>query len=44
MPIVMRFWTYQKNVDFIAKCDGFLRENDKNLIMGDTVAKRFGVD
>lgn len=44
MPIVMRFWTYQQNIDFITKYCDFLSETEKNLIMGGTVAKLLGVD
>ena len=43
MPIVMRFWTYRQNLDHIrAHCD-FLSEDDRDLILGGTVARLLGV-
>jgi predicted TIM-barrel fold metal-dependent hydrolase len=44
MPIVMRFWSYRQNIDFITRYCGFLSDAEMDLIMGGTVAKLLGVD
>jgi predicted TIM-barrel fold metal-dependent hydrolase len=44
MPIVMRFWTYKQNIEFIARHCDFLSKEDTDQIMGGTVAKLLGVD
>ena len=44
MPIVMRFWTYQQNIDFITRYCNFLGQRDTDLIMGGTIANLLGVD
>ena len=43
MPIVMRFWTYQQNIDFIDKYCDFLSQEQKDAIMGGTTARLLGV-
>jgi len=44
MPIVMRFWTYQQNIDFVTRYCNFLSKKDTDLIMGGTIANLLGVD
>lgn len=44
MPMVMRYWTYQQNVDFIVDYCDFLSGTELDLIMGGTVARLLGVD
>ena len=43
MPIVMRFWTYQQNVDLIRTHSDFLTQDERDLILGGTVARLLGV-
>ncbi len=44
MPIVMRHWTYQQNIDFIVKYCDFLSTDDLALIMGGTTKRLLGLD
>lgn len=44
MPIVMRFWTYRQNVDFIREYCDFLSAGEMDAIMGGTTARLLGVD
>ena len=44
VPIVMRFWTYRQNIDFITRHCDFLGQKETDLIMGGTVAKLLGVE
>jgi predicted TIM-barrel fold metal-dependent hydrolase len=43
MPIVMRSWTYQQNLDFIRNYTGFLSEESTNAILGGTVSRLLGL-
>ncbi|MCH7982644.1 MAG: amidohydrolase [Chloroflexi bacterium] len=43
MPIVMRHWTYQQNIDFIVKYCDFLSKEDLALIMGGTIKRLLGL-
>lgn len=43
MPIVMRFWTYRQNIDFIQRYCGFLSAGEQDAIFGGTVARLLGV-
>ena len=43
MPIVLRFWTYRQNVDFIRRYCDFLGPAEIDAIMGDTAAALLGV-
>ena len=43
MPIVMRHWTYQQNIDFVEKHCGFLSAEDRGLIMGGTTRRLLGL-
>jgi len=43
MPIVLRFWTYRQNVDFIRGYCDFLSPADMDCILGDTSARLLGV-
>jgi predicted TIM-barrel fold metal-dependent hydrolase len=44
MPIVMRFWTYRQNIDFIREYCDFLSKDELNAILGGTTARLLGVD
>ena len=43
MPIVMRFWTYRQCIDQIRKYSDFLSEQERNMVLGGTVARLLGV-
>ena len=43
MPIVMRHWTYQQNIDFIVKYCDFLSKEELGLIMGGTTMRMIGL-
>ncbi|HEY3079849.1 MAG TPA: amidohydrolase family protein [Chloroflexota bacterium] len=42
MPIVLRFWTYRQNVDFIRRYCDFLSPAEIDAVMGDTAAALLG--
>ena len=44
MPIVMRFWTYRQCIDQIRKYSDFLSEQERNMVLGGTVARLLSVD
>jgi predicted TIM-barrel fold metal-dependent hydrolase len=44
MPIVMRFWTYRQNLDHIREYTEFLSDDQRDDILGGTVARLLGVD
>jgi hypothetical protein len=44
MPIVMRHWTYQQNIDFVVKYCDFLSKGELALIMGGTTKKLLGIE
>jgi predicted TIM-barrel fold metal-dependent hydrolase len=44
MPIVMRHWTYQQNIDFIVDYCDFLSDADRRMIMGGTTCRLLGLD
>jgi len=44
MPIVMRHWTYQQNIDFVVKYCDFLSNGELALIMGGTTKKLLGIE
>ena len=43
MPIVMRFWIYRQNIDHIRAYCKFLSDDERDLILGGTVARLLGV-
>ena len=43
MPMVMRFWTYRQNVDFIGRYCDFLSDDDRAAILGGTAARLMDV-
>jgi hypothetical protein len=43
MPIVMRHWTYQQNIDFIVKYCDFLSKQELALIMGGNTKRLLGL-
>ena len=43
MPIVMRFWTYRQNIDFIRRYSSFLSTEEMDGILGGTSARLMGV-
>ena len=43
MPIVMRFWTYRQNIDFIRRYCSFLSAEEMDAILGGTSARLMGV-
>ena len=43
MPIVMRFWTYRQNIDFIRSYCDFLDADEASAILGGTTARLLGV-
>ena len=43
MPIVMRFWTYRQNIDFIRRYCSFLSTEEMDAILGGTSARLLGV-
>ena len=43
MPMVMRFWTYRQNVDFIGRHCRFLADDDCAAILGGTAARLMNV-
>lgn len=44
MPIVMRHWTYQQNIDFIVDYCDFLSDEDRRMIMGGATRRLLGLD
>lgn len=43
MPMVMRFWTYKQNIDFIGEYCDFLSPQEKDAILGGSTARLLGV-
>ena len=43
MPVVMRHWTYQQNIDFITKYCDFLKADQLESIMGGTAMRLLGI-
>jgi predicted TIM-barrel fold metal-dependent hydrolase len=43
IPMVLRFWTYRQNLDFIRRYCDFLRTADLAALMGGTAARLLGV-
>ena len=43
MPIVMRFWSYQQNIDLIRTYSDQISADERDLILGGTVARLLGV-
>ena len=39
LPMVLRFWTYQQNIDFIRVYCDFLSQQEKDAILGGTAAR-----
>ena len=44
IPMVMRFWSYRQNADFIRQYCDFLNEEEMDAIMGGTCARLLGVE
>jgi predicted TIM-barrel fold metal-dependent hydrolase len=44
MPIVMRHWTYQQNIDFIVDYCDFLSKDDLQMIMGGSARRLLGLE
>jgi predicted TIM-barrel fold metal-dependent hydrolase len=44
MPIVMRYWTYRQNIDFIRCYCDFLTPQQLDAILGGTTARLLGMD
>ncbi|HAC17421.1 MAG TPA: hypothetical protein DCF78_02435 [Dehalococcoidia bacterium] len=44
MPIVMRFWTYRQNLDHIREYTESLSDEQRDAILGGTVARLLGLD
>jgi predicted TIM-barrel fold metal-dependent hydrolase len=44
MPIVMRHWTYQQNIDFIVDYCDFITEKDRQTIMGGSTRRLLGIE
>ena len=43
MPIVMRHWTYQQNIDFVVNYCDFLSKDELVLLMGGTTKRLLGI-
>jgi predicted TIM-barrel fold metal-dependent hydrolase len=43
MPIVMRFWSYQQNIDLIRTYSDQISADERDLILGGTVARLLGI-
>ena len=43
IPIVMRFWTYRQNLDFIRRYCDFLTPEERDEVLGGTTARLMGV-
>ena len=44
MPMVMRYWSYRQNIDFIRRYCSFLDTEETDAILGNTSARLMGVE